>query len=184
MTDTHTLKIRRHRRAVISFLLSHVAGWRSLTPRMTLLHTLAHVQDSIKETALLPLLKELASPGSLEEQWAKGLSVTDQRHFTVYLLDCFTARVAKAISRGQATDTFNLVLTIIRKENEAESSKSRRRMGCRNVRSPKLEQLPPKAFCVKQLCRRLPILYGLPFRWINKFRFFSLCLTAWPFMPK
>jgi hypothetical protein len=110
-----------HRRAVISVLLSHVIGWRSLVPRMVLLNILAHVQDSTKETALLPLLKELVLPDTQEERWARELSIVDQRQLATHILDCLTARVAKAMSRGQATDTFNLLLTIIRKDTEAET---------------------------------------------------------------
>jgi hypothetical protein len=110
-----------HRRAVISVLLSHVIGWRSLVPRMVILNILAHVQDATKETALLPLLKELVSRDTQEERWARELSIVDQRQLATHILDCLTARVAKAMSRGQATDTFNLVLTVIKKETEAET---------------------------------------------------------------
>lgn len=90
---------------------------------MVLLNILAHVQDSTKEAALLPLLKALASRDAEEEHWARKLSVVDQRQLATYILDCLTVRVAKAISRGQAADTFELVLTVVKKDNEAETSK-------------------------------------------------------------
>lgn len=115
-----------HRRAVIAVLLSHVLGWRSLAPRMALLNVLAHVQDSAKETALLPLLKELSSKDTEEARWARSLSVVDQRHLAAYILDCLTARVAKAISRGQAAETFNLILDLITKDDETETGKRAR----------------------------------------------------------
>lgn len=89
---------------------------------MTLFNILANVQDSIKTEALLPLLRELVSGDSIERRWAMHLSSMDQRRFIAYLLDCLTARVAKSIARGQATDTFDLLLTIIRKTDDAESS--------------------------------------------------------------
>ncbi|KAJ9119655.1 hypothetical protein QFC22_003365 [Naganishia vaughanmartiniae] len=121
--DNHeNKKASSHRRAVTSYLLSHIAGWHALTPRMTLFNILANVQDSIKTEALLPLLQELAFTASIEHRWAMKLSIMDQRRFISHLLDSLTARVAKSIARGQATETFDLLLTIIRKTDDTESN--------------------------------------------------------------
>lgn len=89
---------------------------------MTLFKILANVQDSIKTESLLPLLREVVATDSIEHLWAVNLSIIDQRRFIAYLLDCLTARVAKSIARGQAADTFDLLLTIIRKIDDTESS--------------------------------------------------------------
>ena len=90
---------------------------------MALFNLLIYVQDPTKETALLPLFKELSSKHTEEARWASALSVVDQRRLATYVLDCLTARVAKAISRGQAADVFSLVLAVIKKDVEAETGK-------------------------------------------------------------
>ncbi|KAJ9106770.1 hypothetical protein QFC19_003083 [Naganishia cerealis] len=114
-------KVSSHRRAVTSYLLSHVVSWHALAPRMILLDILGNVQDSTKTEALLPVLRELVSPDSIEGRWATDLSIVDQRRFIIHLLDSLTTRVAKSIARGQAADTFDLLLTIIRKQDDTET---------------------------------------------------------------
>lgn len=82
------LTMCRHRRAIITSLLSHAVAWRSYAARNSLLAVYTSINDPTVLREVLPLLSPLADEASDESAWLAALPAKDQVSYIHLLLSC------------------------------------------------------------------------------------------------
>ncbi|TYJ57970.1 U3 small nucleolar RNA-associated protein 10 [Cryptococcus floricola] len=70
-----------HRRAVLGFLMSHIAAYRSIHPRLALLALLADVHDTSILRSAVPLLEELANDKTEEAAWLSSVAESSRNEY-------------------------------------------------------------------------------------------------------
>lgn len=89
-----------HRRAIIGFLMSHVASYRAIDPRLVLLSLLSDVHDTSILRSAIPLLASLFDDKSEESLWLSSLPDGQQALYVQALMG--SLRVQSVSVLGEA----------------------------------------------------------------------------------
>ncbi|KAL1412540.1 snoRNA-binding rRNA-processing protein utp10 [Vanrija albida] len=91
-----------HRRDVVDWLMSHVLGWRSDTPRRSLLSSLARVANVSRLYGSIPLLTSLAASDKDEASWLSTLPATHRKEYLELAFGSFAARHVSALNENNS----------------------------------------------------------------------------------
>ncbi|RXK39692.1 hypothetical protein M231_03047 [Tremella mesenterica] len=134
-------EIIRHKRSVISWLLSHLTAWRSYRERLALLSTLSGINDGGVFRGSLPLLKSLIEPANEERAWVESLDQSQRTAYLETLTRCISQSALPSLSDPES-DGWIFLLSALTMTHDADVGRSVRFLTLQRVAGGVFKGLP------------------------------------------
>ncbi|WVQ74325.1 U3 small nucleolar RNA-associated protein 10 [Cryptococcus sp. DSM 104548] len=102
MQQNKNRKESAHRRAVLGFLMSHIAAYRSIHPRLALLALLADVHDTSILRSAIPLLEDLSNDKTEEAAWLSTIGESPRSQYLQVLAGSLRAQSASVLTENNS----------------------------------------------------------------------------------